>query len=107
MVCSRTLEDVGWGPATLVRDGAAAAIADVRGRGGGDVAIFGSATLTADLLDAGVVDEVRIMVCPVLLGEGPSLYPGLRRRVALELVRTTAFSGGNVLLCYRPAAGSG
>ncbi|MDI3405202.1 dihydrofolate reductase family protein [Streptomyces cavernicola] len=70
----------------------------------GDVAVFGSSGLTASLLEQGLVDELRILVHPVLLGEGRSLYAGLKDRVDLEAGAVTAFRSGNVLLRYRPKA---
>lgn len=72
--------------------------------GDGDLALFGSSTLTASLLGAGLVDEVRVMVNPVLLGRGVSVFTGLTGRVALRLARTITFRNGNVLLCYTPEA---
>ncbi len=68
------------------------------------MAIFGSPTLTASLIEQGLVDELRVMVHPILLGAGKSLFGTLHRRVPVELERTTVFSSGNVLLHYRPVA---
>jgi hypothetical protein len=48
------------------------------------------------------VDEVRVMVNPILLGGGVSLFTGLTDRVKLRLARTISFRNGNVLLCYTP-----
>jgi len=48
-------------------------------------------------------DELRVIVNPILLGAGHSLFTGLKDRVQLELLRTTTFRSGNVLLCYRPS----
>ena len=75
-----------------------------RESGAGDLALFGSSTFTADLLQAGVVDEVRVMVNPILLGGGVPLYTGLTERVPLRLARTITFRNGNALLCYTPGA---
>jgi dihydrofolate reductase len=70
--------------------------------GEGDIALFGSSTFTASLLDAGVVDEIGVMVMPVLLGGGVSLFTGLTKRVPLRLSRTTTFRNGNVMLYDAP-----
>jgi dihydrofolate reductase len=77
-------------------------VTELKERPGKDIAVFGSSNLTASLLDQNLVDELRVMVHPVLLGSGHSLLAGLSRRVHLELQRTTTFRSGNVLLCYRP-----
>ena len=68
----------------------------------GDVAVFGSSQLTATLLERGLVDELRVLLHPVLLGRGRSLYAGLPERVALTPGPVTVFRSGNVLLRYRP-----
>jgi dihydrofolate reductase len=69
-----------------------------------DLAIFGSSAFTASLLQAGVVDELRVLVNPILLGGGVSLFTGLTERVELRHARTITFRNGNVLLCYTPEA---
>ena len=64
--------------------------------------MFGSVQLTASLLEFGLVDELRVMVFPILLGEGTSMFSTLNNRIPLELWRTTTFRSGNILLTYRP-----
>jgi dihydrofolate reductase len=71
---------------------------------GKDPAIFGSPTLTVSLLEQGLVDELRVMIDPVLLGAGKSLLSGLKERVPVDLMRATTFSSGNVLLQVRPVS---
>ena len=78
------------------------AIKDLKERPGKDLAIFGSSQLTTRLLEAGLVDELRIMVAPTLLARGQQVFRGLQDHVSLTLLRTTTFGSGNVLLCYRP-----
>ena len=56
------------------------------------------------LIEQGLVDELRVMLQPILLGAGKSLFGALHQRVPVVLERTTVFSSGNVLLHYRPAA---
>jgi len=68
----------------------------------GDVAVFGSSALTVALLEQGLLDELRILLHPVLLGGGRSLYAGLKEHIGLEAGAVTAFRSGNVLLKYRP-----
>lgn len=103
IVFSSTLEDATWQNTELVTGDPVTAIDKLkRGPGDGDLAIFGSSRFTASLLDAGVVDELRVMVNPVLLGGGVSLFTGLTGRVTLRHARTITFRNGNVLLCYTP-----
>jgi dihydrofolate reductase len=103
LVFSSTLTEATWENAELVTADPVATIEELKQRPGeGDLALFGSSTFTASLLEAGVVDEVRVMVNPILLGGGVSLFTGLTTRVNLHLARTTSFRNGNVLLCYTP-----
>jgi dihydrofolate reductase len=70
---------------------------------GKDIAVPGSSELTATLLDAGLVDELRLMVNPVLLGPGHAVTAALPGRIRLRIKSAAAFSSsGNVLLCYEP-----
>jgi dihydrofolate reductase len=102
-VASRILASVEWQPTTLVRGDLAPAVAELKAAEGRDIAVFGSSTLVVALLEAGLVDELRFMVAPTLLGDGLPVFADLHARVGLTLLRTTAFASGNVLLCYRPS----
>jgi dihydrofolate reductase len=103
VVVSGTLTQPRWAPTRVVRGALAEEIADLKGRPGKDIALLGSSQLTTGLLDAGLVDELRIMVSPVVLGAGRSALAGTPRRTSLTLSSTQAFASGNVLLVYRPA----
>jgi dihydrofolate reductase len=102
IVVSRTLERAEWSHTRLVREHAADEIAKLKQQPGKDLAIFGSSDLTVSLMQAGLVDEFRIMVNPVVLGGGKRLFEGLHDRAKLKLLRTRTFKSGNVLLYYRP-----
>src|SRR5713101_1793406 len=104
VVFSTTLTSADWENTTLVTGDAAAAVSALKEQPGKNLAIFGSSTLTVSLLEQDLVDELRVMVMPILLGAGRSLFSGLPKRVHLKLVRSTTFSSGNVMLHYRPAA---
>jgi dihydrofolate reductase len=103
VVVSTTLEKAEWQNTTLVKGDAADVIADLKRQPGQHLALFGSPSLTASLLERGLVDELRVMVHPILLGAGKSLFETLKDHVRLERLRTTTFRSGNVLLTYRPA----
>jgi dihydrofolate reductase len=104
VVFSSTLDSADWENSTLVTGNAAEAIAELKQQPGKDLAMFGSPTLTASLIEQGLVDELRVMVQPILLGAGKSLFAALHHRVPVALERTTVFRSGNVLLHYRPVA---
>ncbi|HEX6674441.1 MAG TPA: dihydrofolate reductase family protein [Actinomycetes bacterium] len=104
LVASRTLDRVEWENSTLVRGDVAEELARLKQQPGKDIAIFGSFDLTVSLLRAGLVDELRIMVSPLLLGDGLSLFRTAPGRTSLELLDVRRFDSGNVLLTYEPAA---
>ncbi|MGW3326038.1 dihydrofolate reductase family protein [Streptomyces virginiae] len=108
-VVSQTLGegDLTWNNTTRIAgDKAVAHLRELREAEGGDLVVMGSPTLVRTLLSEGLVDELRLMVMPVLLGGGKSIFPadgGLR---TLELV-STAISPAGVHVCtYRPIAKS-
>ena len=102
VVFSSTLDSADWQNTRLVKGDVAETISELKQQPGKDLALFGSPTLTATLIEQGLVDELRVMVHPILLGAGKSLFAALSRRVPVELQRTTFFHSGNVLLVYRP-----
>jgi dihydrofolate reductase len=106
VVFSSTLKTADWDNTTLAKGDANDVVRELKQKPGKDLALFGSAKLTISLLENGLVDELRVMVNPILLGGGVSLFTGLQARIPLTLVRTTTFSGGNVVLTYRPTARS-
>jgi dihydrofolate reductase len=105
VVVSTTLDAAEWQNTSLVKGDAADAISELKRQAGKYLALFGSPQLTASLLEQSLVDELRVMVHPILLGAGNSLFRTLSDRVPLELRQTTTFSSGNVLLTYRPVSG--
>jgi dihydrofolate reductase len=104
IVVSRTLDKAEWNNSRLVKDNVAEEIRRLKEQPGKDIAIFGSNNLTLDLLEMGLVDELRIMVNPIVLGAGNSLFKSAKQRINLKLLKTRAFDNGNVLLYYEPVA---
>jgi len=104
LVVSRTLDKAEWENSRLVGGDVAAELTRLKQQPGKDIAIFGSFDLTVSLLGVGLVDELRIMVSPVLLGDGLSLFRTATERISLKLLQARPFASGNVLLTYQPAA---
>jgi dihydrofolate reductase len=103
LVVSRTLDRADWANTRIVKDDVAAELTRLKQRPGKDIAIFGSSDLVVSLLGMGLVDELRIMVHPVVLGAGKSLFRTAPERFSLRLVEARPFRSGSVLLTYRPA----
>lgn len=102
VVCSTTLKDASWSPTTVVRHEAAKALNKLKGDVNGDLLILGSSHLLASLIPTGVVDEIRLLVVPVVLGVGLRALEGLAQRVQFDLRGVRRFASGNLLLTYRP-----
>ena len=105
-VVSTTLTgDPGWN-ATLVRDDLAGAVARLKATPGGDIYSFGGAGLANNLVARDLPDEYRVMVAPLLLGDGKRLFgPGLPRFV-LNLIEARPLDTGAVILHYRRDRGA-
>ena len=101
VVVSGSLASADWAPSTLISDDAAAQLTKLKQQPGNDIMLLGSSTLAASLLDAGVLDELRLMVNPVILGSGHAALAGADRS-GLELAAVRQFLSGNVLLTYLP-----
>jgi dihydrofolate reductase len=107
IVFSRTLAKVkevdGWRNVRLIREAQPEEIKRLKQLPGKDIAIFGSNDLATNLLRMGLIDELRIMVNPVILGNGNPLFRGMTDHVKLKLLRTKTFRSGNVLHYYQPS----
>lgn len=102
IVFSSTLNKADWEHTRLVKSDAAAEIRKLKALPGKDMVIFGSSDLGASLLEAGLIDEIHIVVAPILLGAGKPLFKGMRRRVPLKLLSVRQFKNENVLLVFQP-----
>jgi dihydrofolate reductase len=101
IVVSRSLTTAEWPPTTLLSDNAPAQLTRLKDQPGKDIVLLGSSSLAASLLAGGVLDELRIMVNPVILGTGDAVLAGASR-TSLELALVRQFASGNVLLTYHP-----
>lgn len=104
VVVSSTLARTSWNGSTLLRDLEGMRI--LKSNPGGELLVLGSPCLTANLAHLGLLDELRIMVNPVALGDGKSLFLSMQSRLRFQLLNARTFASGNVLLTYRPQATS-
>ena len=101
-VASNTLTDPQWADTTVLSGDAAAAIRELKAKPGGELQVHGSGTLTRWLLDNQLVDEITLLVCPVVVGQGTRLFPDTGPDIALDLVDSRAFPKGITTQVYRP-----
>jgi dihydrofolate reductase len=104
LVCSRTLETPDWNNTTVVKGDLAAEFTRLKGESGPDMVIMGSGSIVAQLAQAGLIDEYQLIVHPLVLGAGRTLFAGVSGRPALRRTGVRSFANGNVLLCYGPPA---
>jgi dihydrofolate reductase len=103
LVASTTLEEATWQNSTLLKGDLADELGAVKGGEGKNINISGSATLIRSLLHDGLLDELRLLVFPVVVGSGARLFEGYEDRLGLALAESKQFEGGVVSLVYRPA----
>jgi len=104
VVFSRTLEDVSWNNTKLVKGDLTGEIRKMKKEEGEDMVIFGSGSIVSQLAQGGLIDEYQIVVDPVALGNGRTMFDGIKEKLPLKLTKTRTFGNGNVLLCYEPMA---
>jgi dihydrofolate reductase len=99
-VLSTTLTSVSWPPeAQIVRTLGELQI--LKGQPGKNVYVVGGATFVASLLNAGLIDELKLIVHPVVLGRGRGLFDGIHKRLSLDLIEAKPAGGGKVIVSYR------
>jgi dihydrofolate reductase len=102
-VASNTLTDARWADTTVLSGDLAAAVGELKAKPGGELQVHGSGALTRWLLENELVDEMNVLVCPVVVGQGARLFPESGPDIALDLVDFQAFPKGITLQVYRPA----
>lgn len=105
VVFSRTLAQASWNNTTLVRGDVVAEVRRMKREPGADMVILGSGSLVSQLAPEGLIDEFQIVVNPVVLGGGRTMFDGIKDQLRLKRTKMRAFGNGNVLLCYGPAGG--
>jgi dihydrofolate reductase len=101
-VASTTLTDPQWAGTTVLSGDLAAAIGELKAKPGGELQVHGSAALIRWLLENDLVDEMTLLIVPVVLGQGTRLFPDAGPDIALDLVDSRADSKGVTIQVYRP-----
>lgn len=100
-VASSTLDKAEWN-ATIIKGDLVEEIKALKQQDGGDILVYGSGALVESLMEAGLVDEYRLLVYPVVLGKGKPFFKA-GSKATLKLAETQTFSSGVVALIYHPA----
>ena len=106
VVFSNSLKRAPWGgfePATVVNTSAVAEVERLKQGTGKDMVVWGSLSIARELMKQGLVDEVQLIVCPVVLGEGRKLFESSDASGEMHLLTTRSFDRGAVLLSYSGA----
>ena len=104
VVFSRTMEKPSWNNTRLVKADVPGEIRKMKKAPGSDMVIMGSGSIISLLASEGVIDEYQVVVVPVVLGKGRTMFDGVREKLALRLTKSRVFSNGNVFLSYEPTA---
>ncbi|WP_280340152.1 dihydrofolate reductase family protein [Nocardia neocaledoniensis] len=102
-VVSATITEPSWDDTTVLRGDLAAAIHELKAKPGGELQVHGSGALIRWLLAHDLVDELTLLVIPVILGQGARLFPENGPDLALDLIESRVDSNGVTVQTYRPA----
>lgn len=103
VVFTRTLADASWRNTKLVKEGLGSEVRKMKSQSGRDMVIMGSGSIVSQLAQEGLIDEFQLVLIPLVLGNGRTMFEGLKEKLPLTLAKTRIFRNGNVLVCYEPA----
>ncbi|HWG26359.1 dihydrofolate reductase family protein [Actinospica sp.] len=101
-IASTTLSDPEWENTTVLSGDLVAAVSELKARPGGELQVHGSGTLIRSLLENGLVDEITLLIIPVILGQGTRLFPGTGPDLALRMIDSRVDSKGVTIQAFRP-----
>lgn len=102
LVFSRTLKKVEWENSRLATDFIADEVAHLKQAPGNGLLWVGGSELAASFLELGLLDELRFIITPILLGGGRNVFDGIKKRHSLRLRSTRKFQSGNLVVIYEP-----
>lgn len=103
IVFSRTLDKPSWQNSTVIKDNMVEEIKKLKETPGNDLTLLGSGSILMQFAEQGLIDEYQIMIDPVAIGAGTTLFASLKRTLKLNLVHSIPFNSGVVLLHYEPS----
>ncbi|MFZ1083138.1 MAG: dihydrofolate reductase family protein [Candidatus Kryptoniota bacterium] len=100
VVFSRTMDMATWSNTRLVKDSMVDEVRKMKQESGPGMVILGSGEIVSQLAQEGLIDEYQILVIPIVLGKGRTMFDGVKDRFSVKLTKSRAFANGNVFLCY-------
>jgi len=103
VVFSRTMKEAPWNNTKVVKGDIVAQLRKMKSESGAGMVIMGSGTIVSQLAETGLIDEYQIVLNPIALGTGRTMFEGIKERLNLKLTRSRVFKNGKVFLCYEAA----
>jgi dihydrofolate reductase len=103
-VFSRTLDKATWKNTKVVKGDLVAEVRKMKTEPGPDMAILGSGSIVSQLAPENLIDEYQMVLDPVALGKGRTMFDGIKEQLNLSLAKTRTFKNGKIFLCFEPAA---
>lgn len=102
IVFSKTVTESKWINTTMANGDIVEEIENLKNRDGKDILVYGGASFVGSLVENNLIDEYHLIVNPVVIGKGMSIFNGSEKRFNLELIKSETFSTGEIELCYLP-----
>jgi dihydrofolate reductase len=102
VIFSKTLQHSEWPNATVIPGGIVDSVQQLKRQPGKDMLVYGGSGFVSSLIERNLIDEYHLLVNPVALGSGLTIFGGLGASLRFTLVKSRAFASGTVLLCYEP-----
>jgi dihydrofolate reductase len=106
VVFSRTMDKAEWSNTTLIKGELAAEMLKMKQQPGDDMVILGSGSIVSQLTQKGLIDSYQVIVNPIVLGKGRTMFDGVKEKLRLNLTKSQTFGNGNVFLSYETIAAS-
>jgi len=102
VVFSRTMEKASWNNTKVYKADLLGQVRKMKNGTAENIVIFGSGSIISQLAPEGLIDEYQIILDPVVLGKGRTMFEGIKDKLPLKLLSSRTFNNGNMLLCYEP-----
>jgi len=103
VVFSRTLEKADWNNTRVIKDNLVDEVRKMKDEDGDDMIIMGSGTIVSQLTQAGLIDEYQVVVNPIVLGSGRTMFEGVDEKFELQRTHLRSFGNGNIFILYERA----